>query len=132
MKKIFRMIIFSGLSLYITSLIIEGFIIKTDLESLIIASFILAIVYYLLTPLIKVILLPLNILTLGLISIIVYVLLFNFLINKFNLVVIHPWVFPGYNFGGISIPKIEFNYWFTLITSSVLYSTIINLLEMTL
>lgn len=132
MKKIFRMIIFSGLSLYITSLIIKGFIIKTDLISLIIASLILAIVYYLLTPLIKVILLPFNILTLGLISIIVYILLFNFVINKFNLVVIHPWVFPGGNFGGISIPQIEFNYWLTLISSSVLYSTIINLLEMAL
>lgn len=126
------MIIFSGLSLYLTSLIIKGFIIKTDLNSLIIAAFILAIVYYLLTPLIKLILLPLNILTLGLISIIVYILLFNFVINKFNLVVIHSWVFPGYNFAGISVPQIEFNYWLTLITSSVLYSTIINLLEMTL
>lgn len=130
MKKIFRMIIFSGLSLYITSLIIKGFIIKTDLNSLIIASFILAIVYYLFTPLIKVILLPLNILTLGLISIIVYILLFNFVINKFNLVIIQPWVFPGLNINGFSLPRIEFNYWLTLITSSVLYSTIINLLEM--
>jgi len=126
------MIIFSGLSLYITSLIIKGFIIKTDWQSLIIASFILAVVYYLLTPLIKLVLLPFNILTLGLISIIVYVLLFNFVINKFNLVTIHSWVFSGYNFAGISIPKIEFNYWLTLITSSMLYSTIINLLEMTL
>ncbi len=132
MKKILRMIIFSGLSFYITSLIIKGFAIKTDPYSLITAAFILAIVYYLITPLIKLILLPLNILTLGLVSIFVYILLFNFVINKFNLVVIHPWVFPGGNFGGISIPQIEFNYWLTLITSSVLYSTIINLLEMTL
>jgi uncharacterized membrane protein YvlD (DUF360 family) len=126
------MIIFSGLSLYITSLIVKGFIIKTDIKSLITAALILAIVYYLLTPLIKLILLPLNILTLGLISIIVYVLLFNYVINKFNLVTIHSWVFPGLNIGNFSIPQIEFNYWLTLITSSVLYSTIINLLEMIL
>jgi len=130
MKKIFRMIIFSGLSLYITSLIVKGFIIKTDLKSLIIASLILALVYYLLTPLIKLILLPLNILTLGLLSMIVYVFLFNYVINKFNLVVIQPWVFPGLDIGGFSIPRIEFNYWLTLITSSILYSTIINLSEM--
>jgi len=129
MKKIFRMIIFSGLSLYLTSFIIKGFIIRADLKSLIIAAFILALVYYLLTPLIKLILLPLNILTLGLLSIIVYIFLFNYVINKFNLVVIQPWVFPGLDIGGFSIPTIEFNYWLTLITSSVLYSTIINLLE---
>ncbi len=123
------MIIFSGLSLYLTSLVIKGFIIKTDLKSLIISAFLLAVVYYFLTPFIKLILLPLNILTLGVISIIVYILLFNYVINKFHLVTIQPWVFPGFNINGFYLPTIKFNYWLTVFISSVLYSTIINLLE---
>jgi uncharacterized membrane protein YvlD (DUF360 family) len=132
MKKIFRMIIFSTLSIYITSLLIKGFIIKSDLISLFISAFILAIFYYLLTPLMKLILLPLNFFTLGLASTIIYVLLFNYVINKFNLVLIKPWIFPGINLFGIFIPKIMFNYWLTLITSSIFYSSIINFLELIL
>lgn len=126
------MIIFSGLSLYITSLIIKGFVIKNDLKSLIISALILAIVYYLLTPLIKLVLLPLNVLTLGLVSMIVYVFLFNYVINKFHLVIIQPWVFSGFEINGFSLPPIKFNYWLTLISSSILYSSIINLLEILL
>ena len=132
MKKIFRMIIFSGLSLYLTSLIIKGFVITNDLKTFILASIFLAIVYYLLTPILKLILLPLNILTLGFFSIVVYVFLFNYVINKINFVNIGPWTFPGYNFYGFSLPRIEFNYWLTLISSSIFYSTIINLLELLL
>lgn len=132
MKRLFRMVIFSSLSLYLTSLMIKGFVIKKDLESFIAAALILAAVYYLLTPLIKVVLLPLNILTLGLVSAIVYILMFNYVINKFNLVTIQSWFFPGYSGFGFSVPSIEFNYWLTLISSSIMYSVLINLLEMIL
>lgn len=126
------MIIFSGLSLYLTSLIIKGFVITADLKTFILASIFLAIIYYLLTPIIKLILLPLNLLTLGFFSVVVYVILFNYVINKFNFVNIKPWVFPGYKFGDFSLPAIEFNYWLTLVSSSIFYSTVINLLEILL
>lgn len=132
MKKISRMIVFSVLSLYITSLIIKGFILKTELVPFIAASLILAIVYYFITPFLKLVLLPLNILTIGLATVIAYILIFNFVINYFGFISIKSWVFEGIQFGSINIPKMQINYITTLVISSILYSSIINLLELTI
>lgn len=130
MKRIARSLIFSGLSLYLTSLIIAGFELKTDARSFLFAALIMAVVHYIIVPLSKLILLPLNIVTLGLVSVVAYILLFNYIINYFGFVSIHPWVFAGFVFKGLVIPKIAFNYIGTLITSAVLYSTIINIFEL--
>lgn len=130
MKRIIRGIIFSGLSLYLTSLAIRGFTIKHDFKPFVFATLILAVVYYLIVPLSKLILLPLNVLTLGLVSVIAYILLFNYVIHYFGFISIHPWVFEGISIFGFIIPKTPLNYIATLISSALLYSTIINLFEL--
>lgn len=129
MKRIIRGIIFSALSLYLTSLVIRGFSIKYDFTPFIFATLILAVVYYLIVPLTKLILLPLNVLTLGLVSVIAYILLFNYVIYYFGFISIHPWIFEGIAIGGFIIPKTQLNYLSTLISSALLYSTIINVFE---
>lgn len=129
MKKILRSIVFSAISLYLTTLIVRGFIVKTDFKSYALAVLILAMVYYFVVPLTKLILLPLNILTLGLISTIAYIFIFNYVISYFGFVSIQSWSFPGANVYGFIIPKLGFNYLGTLITAAILYSGIINLAE---
>ncbi|HLD26582.1 MAG TPA: phage holin family protein [Patescibacteria group bacterium] len=130
MKRIIRGIIFSALSLYLTSLVIRGFSIRYDLKPFLLATLILAVVYYLIVPLSKLILLPLNILTLGLVSVVVYIFLFNYVIHYFGFISIHSWTFEGFTFSGLVIPKIQLNYLSTLISSALLYSTIINVFEL--
>lgn len=129
MKRIIRGIIFSALSLYLTSLVIRGFSIKYELKPFLLATLILAIVYYLIVPLSKLILLPLNILTLGFVSVIVYILLFNYVITYFGFISIQPWTFEGITLAGFTIPKTHVNYFLTLIISALLYSSIINVSE---
>lgn len=129
MKRIIRGIIFSALSLYLTSLAIHGFSIRYELKPFLLATLILAIVYYLIVPLSKLILLPLNILTLGFVSVIVYILLFNYVITYFGFISIQPWTFEGITLSGFAIPKMHFNYFSTLIISALLYSSIINVSE---
>lgn len=130
MKRIIRSIIFSALSLYLISIIIKGFSITYELKSFVFATLILAIVYYLVVPFSKLILLPLNILSLGLISVVVYIVLFNYVISYFGFISIRAWTFEGITISGFSIPKIEFNYLSTLISSALLYSAIINIFEL--
>jgi len=76
MKKIFRMIIFSGVAIFITALWNKGFVIKADPLIYLKASLIIALVYYLITPISKIILLPLNIFTFGFVSVIFYAVCF--------------------------------------------------------
>ncbi|HEX7542556.1 MAG TPA: hypothetical protein VF385_00530, partial [Patescibacteria group bacterium] len=72
MKKILRMVIFSGVAIFLTALWNKGFIIKQDPIIYLKAALLIAAVYYLILPISKLILLPLNIISLGLVSVIFY------------------------------------------------------------
>ena len=129
MKKIFRMIIFSGVAIFLTSLWNSGFIIASDPMIYLKAALIIAAVYYLIIPISKIILLPLNILTLGFVSVIFYAAVFYFLLNRFNLISIEEWIFPGMRLFGITISEMKISGLSNIFISSFSISTIINLLE---
>src|SRR3989344_6822977 len=129
MKKIFRMIIFSVVAIFLTSLWNKGFVIKADSMIYLKAALIIAAVYYLIVPVSKLILLPLNILTFGFVSVIFYAAIFYFLLDRFQLISIRVWVFPGIKLFGITLSKIEISGLSNIFISSFSISTIINLLE---
>ena len=132
MKKIFRMIIFSVVAIFLTSLWNKGFVIKSDPMIYLKAALIIAAVYYLIVPVSKLILLPLNILTLGFVSVIFYAAIFYFLLNRFQLISIKEWIFPGIKLFGIALSKIEISGLSNIFISSFSISAIINLLETTI
>ncbi|MDH7476591.1 MAG: phage holin family protein [Microgenomates group bacterium] len=129
MKKIFRMIIFSAIAIYLTSLWNFGFKINYSWNIFLKATLAIAIIYYLIVPLSKLILFPLNLLTLGLMSFLLYLFTLHLLSSGFHLINITSWQFPGINFLSFSIPKMEVNYFFNLILSAMSVSLIINFLE---
>jgi len=128
-KKIFRMLIFSATAIYITSLWDKGFLLPESLIGFLKVTAVFAVVYYLIVPISKIILLPLNLITLGLVSFLVYVLLLHFASSNFSLLTIKPWTFPGFIWGGITVNKIYLSYFWNLVLSSVALSSIINILE---
>lgn len=133
MKFLFRMFVFSAIALYATSFIMKGsFVISTDPKNIALAAVLVAAVHYLARPIMKIIFLPLNIITIGLFSFVAYILLFNFMINSFGYITIHPWTFPGISAFGYSLAKTDLNYWMTLFSSSFMLSFFINLLELLL
>lgn len=129
MKKILRMIIFSGLAIFLTSLWNKGFVIKLDPMVFLKASLLIAAVYYLVLPISKLILLPLNIISLGLVSIIFYSAVLFFLFNRFNLIFIKEWSFSGLKIFHFTIAGMEISRTLNIFISSFSISTIINLLE---
>ena len=126
------MVIFSGVAILLTSLWNKGFVIKSDPTIYLKASLIIAAVYYLIVPVSKLILLPLNILTLGSVSVIFYAAIFYFLLNRFNLINISQWVLPQMKLFEITIGKMEISGLSNVFISSLSISTIINLLEKTI
>lgn len=119
MKKIFRMIIFSAVAIFLTAYWNKGFIIKLDPTIFIKTSLMIALVYYLIIPVSKLILLPLNIITLGLFSTVFYAVVIYFLLSNMSLISIKEWVFSG----------IRISNFYNIFISSFSISTIINLLE---
>jgi len=123
------MIIFSGVAILLTALWNKGFVIKLDPIIYLKSALIIAAVFYLVAPVSKMILLPLNILTFGLISVIFYSAIFYLLLNRFNLIHIKDWVFPGAKILGIELTKIKVSATSNIFISSLSISTIINFLE---
>jgi len=119
MKKIVRKIIFSAAAIYLTAYWNHGFIVKNDWMIYLKASLIIAVVYYLIVPVSKLVFLPLNLITMGLVSVIFYSLALYFFLSNFLLVKIIPWKFLGYNISQLAN--------IFLVAFSI--STIINLME---
>ena len=129
MKKIFRVLVFSGVSIALTAYWNKGFIINKVPVIFLEAVIVIAIVNYLVMPLSKIILLPLNLLTFGLMSFIFYALLLHFISTKFDLLTVKSWIFSGISLLGITIPRQNINYLMNLVLSSLSISVIINILE---
>ena len=129
MKKIFRMIVFPLSAICITSLWNKGFIIKLDFTSLLTAVIVISIIWYILLPISKIVLFPIQLLTMGLVSTIVYFLMFYFFVSKFSFIDIKSWVFPGVSLLGIVIAKTQISFIANVFISSLSISTIINLEE---
>ena len=129
MKKILRMIIFSGVGIYLTSLWDKGFIIHLEPIIFVETTLLVALAYYLIIPIAKTILLPINILTFGLLSIALYALTFYALSHYTTFIQINAWTFEGLNLAGISIHKMSVGYLPNLFLASLSVSAIIKLLD---
>jgi len=119
MKKILRMFIFSAIALYLTSLWNIGFTVTSDPNLFFKAAILIAVAYYLVVPISKVILLPLNILTFGLVSF------------HLGYIQIGDWVFQGGTYFGIHLNNVIITEQGNLILSAFFISAIIKLLEFT-
>lgn len=129
MKKIIRMVVFSGVGIYLTFLWNKGFIIHLDPPTFLETTLLVALAYYLIIPIAKVILLPINILTFGLLSIALYALTFYVLAHYTGFIQITGWKFEGLTFVGINIHKTTVDYLANLFLASFSVSVIIKLLN---
>jgi len=131
MKKILRMFIFSAIALYLTSLWNIGFTITSDPNLFFKAAILIAVAYYLVVPISKVILLPLNILTFGLVSFGIFALFLYIMNFHLGYIQIGDWVFQGGTYFGIHLNNVIITEQGNLILSAFFISAIIKLLEFT-
>lgn len=129
MKKIIRMVVFSGVGIYLTFLWNKGFIIHLDPATFLQTALLVAVAYYLVIPIAKVILLPINILTFGLLSIALYALTFYVLTRYTGFIQVSGWTFEGLSFAGISLHKTTIDYLANLFLASLSVSVIIKLID---
>ncbi|MBI2051179.1 phage holin family protein [Candidatus Roizmanbacteria bacterium] len=129
MRKISRMLLFSSVAFYLTALWNKGIILPVYWVHLVVSVVLIALTSYLVVPLSKVVLFPINILTFGLLSILCYVGLFYILDTYLSLVQFNNWVFPGITIIGVSLQKVAISYAGNLLLSALSTSAIINILE---
>lgn len=132
MKKIMRMVLFSLTAVYLTSLWNKGFIIDPSWEPYLQTTALIALAYYLVIPISKIVLLPLNFFTMGLLSTLLNILLFHLLDQALTIIQIKPWVLTNLSFFGITVGQLQFSYVGNLLLISFSVSAIISMLERTI
>jgi len=124
MKAILRQIGINLLSLYLVDLFYPGFSVSNNLEIFALAAVVWYFLNKIIRPIIKLLLLPINLITLGLFtwaaSVITIVILQKFVPG----ISISPFDFPGINFQGFTIPPAHLNLLFSYIATSIFLDTV--------
>ena len=123
MKAFLRHILINLLVLYLVDVVYPGFSILHDAKTLITASIIWLLLNKIVKPIIKLLLLPINLITLNLFSWMVSLITLFLLPLMVEGIKIMPYDFPGFNYQGFSVPSFHLN----LFLSFIVVSSFLNL-----
>lgn len=128
MKKHLRLFIFNVFALWLVKNTIPGFSYSGGVNTLIWASFVLTIVNLFIRPIINLLLLPINLITLGSFRWLINVAtlyLVTFLVPQIK---INGFLFTGYTFNGFVAPHAYLNPFWVLVLSSLIISLVVTFL----
>ena len=122
MKSLLRSFIISLASLQSAILLIPGVSNNGGTKSLVLATLVLGLMNRLIRPLISLLLLPVNLITMGAFRWIVNVMVLFLLTLAVSQINITSFTFPGYTFRGFVMPELEVTKFWTLVVASLTIS----------
>src|SRR3989344_7398042 len=122
MRHYLKSLILTVASLYIAYKLVPTIILGYDPKNLLLIISSFWLISHLIQPIFSLILLPINLLTMGFVSLILNIALVFALLNFLPGLVISAYFFPGANIQGIIFPSISFN----SLTTMILVATIIT------
>jgi putative membrane protein len=128
-KSILRKIIFYTVALFLTSQIFEGVKVSGGLITYILGGSVLSLLFLIVKPILSIITLPLNIITLGLFSFIANAIILYLLTIFVANISITAFTFRGLSFFGFVVPGLHVNGFFAFVAASVLVSFIVGFLK---
>lgn len=129
MKTLLRYFLINLISLYITTRYIPGLAYTGGIKSLILGAAVFMLINFLLVPLLKILFLPLNLLTLGLFAWLVNVLALYALTTLVSDFVLMPYYFHGGNLAGVTIPAMQLTTFWVAVVASFMIGTITHFLQ---
>lgn len=124
MRTVLRSIGIYLLALYFLPQLIPGFTIEGGFMTLIVGAVVLAAMFLILKPILSIISFPVNMLTLGLFSIIINAFILYLLTILVPDITVQPFSYPRTNISGFIIPHIFFNTFFAYTYSAFILSCI--------
>lgn len=129
MKYLVRLFLFNVFAIWFTSQILPALVIVGSWQVIIVAGFVLSVLTLIVQPILRILFIPINILTLGLLSWLINVVVIYLLTVLVPEVLIKPWTFPGFSWEGFSVPPFHLTYIVALIIVSVSITFFSNLLH---
>jgi len=108
---------------------VSGMKVYGGLPTYLVAGFVLTLLLMILKPILNLLALPLNIITLGMFSFVINVIIFYVLTVLVVGIVISSFTFPGVSFAGFIVPKIYLNTIFAFVLVSFLQSFMVSFLS---
>lgn len=129
MNYLIRVFVFNVFGLWFASQLLPTIRISGGWQVLLFAGAVLSVLMLIVKPVLKILFLPINIITFGLLSWLINVVVIYLLTAIVAEVSIVAWTFPGGSWLGFSAPPIHFSYTTALIMSSLLVTFFTNLLH---
>jgi putative membrane protein len=129
MKHIIRVFLFNVFALWLSSQLLPTIVMPPGWQTVLLAGFTLSMLMLIVKPILKILFIPINILTFGLLNWVINVIVIYLLTVFVPEIQIHPWVFSGATWAGFVIPSIHFTYMTALVVSSLLITIITDVLH---
>jgi putative membrane protein len=129
MKRLVRSFLFHVFALWFTSQILPGFIISGSWQTTLVAGLVLSLLMFVIKPFLKILFIPINIITFGLLSWVINVIVVYILTLIVAQIEITPWTFPGFTMWGFVIPSVSLTYVASLILCTFSITFFSNLLH---
>lgn len=129
MKRLLRFYLINLVALWIATQVIKGLVFTGGIQSLLTGALAFALINMILVPILKILLLPLNLMTLGIFSWLINVVALYALttaVPSFRLI---PYNFPGFSFNGFIIPSVNLSTLWVAVLASLLIGVITNFLH---
>lgn len=129
MKTLLRYFLINLISLYLTTRYLPGLTYTGGIKSLLFGAAVFMMINFILVPLLKILFLPLNLLTLGLFAWLINVLALYALTTIVSAFVLMPFHFAGANVAGVLLPEMELTTFWVAVVASFMISIITNFLQ---
>ena len=129
MKSLLRSTLINAFSLFVLTILLSGVKVTGGFGTYIAGGFVLSILYKILKPILNIVSLPLNIITLGATSFLINGLIFyitTFLIPEIS---ITGFLFKGLSFSGFIIPSVYLNAFFAYIAAAFVQSVLVSIIS---
>ena len=129
MKSILRRIFICTFALFLLPLLVHGFNVAGDFWILLWGGVVLAVMFFIIKPVLNLLTFPANIMTLGLFSVFNSALILYLLTVFIGAITIEAFTYPGMDLAGVIIPKLTFNTFLAYIYSAFVLSFIDSFLS---
>ena len=127
MRDFLRNSLLNSFSLFTVSSFYPGLIIPDNLKTLVWAGIVFTLINYLIKPIVKLFLLPINLITLGVFRWVANVLVLMILVRVIDTINITSLATPSFSQAGFTIPFLTVNHFFSYILVSFLLSLVFNI-----
>jgi len=124
MKKLLRMTFFNAVSLFLLTLAFPGVQVSGGVPVFILGGLLLSFISLFIKPIINIISLPLNLISLGFFSFLTNALILYILTVLIPQITVKDFTYPGFKYGGFIIPEIHFNLVFAYIVTACMLAVL--------